>query len=159
MWTEFGYQLGTRPDGAVELCTGCRQLGHCRLGLTEERLDADGVNRARVTCPADQQAGPGGVAHGGWVMSALDEILGHTVALHGFLAVTGTMTVRFRRPVPVARELLGWAKVTGRDGQKWMVAGELQLASSGAVLATAEGVWVQRDGAHYDRYRDWLAAQ
>jgi acyl-coenzyme A thioesterase PaaI-like protein len=159
LWEAFGFRLGPEPDGRVGLCAACRRLGHCRLGITEERLDDDGHMHARLSCPVDQDAGPGGVAHGGWVAAALDEILGRTIVLHGHLAVTGTLTVRFVRPVPVERPLLGRAQVTGREGRRWLVAGELVLASTGAVLAIAEGTWVERDGTHYDRHREWLAEQ
>ena len=30
---------------------------------------------------------------------------------------------------------------------------------TGAVIARAEGVWVERKGSHYDRFREWLATQ
>jgi len=127
--------------------------------LTDERLDGDGGTVVRLACPVDQEAGPGGVAHGGWVASAMDEILGHTVVLYGHLAVTGTLTVRFVKPVPVDRPLVGRARVVDRRGQRWGLAGELYLASTGALLASAEGTWVERDGAHYDRHQDWMAEQ
>src|SRR5579862_3422503 len=48
-----GYRLGPLPNGEVQLCAACRQLGHCRLGLTDERLDENGEYVAQLTCPLD----------------------------------------------------------------------------------------------------------
>jgi hypothetical protein len=38
-------------------------------------------------------------------------------------------------------------------------AGELRLASTGALLARAHGVFVERDASHFERYRRWIADQ
>jgi acyl-coenzyme A thioesterase PaaI-like protein len=159
LWDDFGYHLGELSDGQVQLCAACRRLGHCRLGLTREWLDDEGTYHAELTCPEDHEAGPGHSAHGGWVASALDEVLGHSAILHGALAVTKSLTVHFLRPAPVGRAMLGSSRVASRDGGRWHLEGELRLASSGAVIARAEGVWSQRDGMHYDRFREWLATQ
>jgi hypothetical protein len=35
----------------------------------------------------------------------------------------------------------------------------MTLASSGARLASAHGVWVTRDLTHYERHDEWLARQ
>jgi acyl-coenzyme A thioesterase PaaI-like protein len=161
LWSAFRYRLEPLPDGHVQLCAACKLLGHCRLGLTDERLGEGGPGTIRIelTCPADHDAGPGGVAHGGWVASALDETLGHTVILAGHLAVTGTLTVHFLRPAPIERPMIATARVVRRDGLRWHLEGELTLAATGAVIARAEGVWVERTGSHYDRFQAWLATQ
>jgi hypothetical protein len=39
------------------------------------------------------------------------------------------------------------------------VAGELTLASSGAVLGRGEAVMVVRDTGHFARHQEWLAQQ
>ncbi len=160
LWKALGYRLGPLPGGEVQLCVACRRLGHCRLGMTKEELDGGpGRVRVEITCPADQEAGPGGVAHGGWVASALDEILGHTVVLAGHLAVTGTLTIHFLRPAPVGRPMIGFGRAVRREGLRWYMEGELTLAATGAVIARAEGVWIERTGSHYDRFQEWLATQ
>jgi acyl-coenzyme A thioesterase PaaI-like protein len=116
------------------------------------------VTHSVLTCPREHEGGPN-VAHGGWTAAILDEVLGHVPILHGQLAVTGTLTIRYVRPVPIERELEARAWVARREGRRWYVAGELVLASTGAVLASAEGIWVERDPAHYDRHERWLAEQ
>ena len=47
----------------------------------------------------------------------------------------------------------------GREGHRCYVAGELTLASTGAVLARGEVVMVLRDPGHFGRHQEWLAQQ
>ena len=158
LWHQFAYPFGPHPDGAVGLCAACRRLGHCRLGLLAEELDDSGGMRAPIRVPIDAEGGPG-VAHGGWTAAALDEVLGHTLVLHGHFAVTGTLTVRFVKPVPIDRDVMGTARIVGHEGHRWSISGELTLATTGALLASAEGVWVERGTDHFDRARSWAAEQ
>ena len=70
-----------------------RAAAQCRLGIeTEQRVDG-GVVYA-LTCPWEAEGGPR-VAHGGWTAGVLDEVVGHVPLLHGQLAVTAELTVRF----------------------------------------------------------------
>ncbi len=148
-----------RGDGNVILCFSCRRTGTCRLGLTDERLVEFGVTETRLACPRDHEGGPG-VAHGGWTAAALDEILGHMAILSGHMAVTGTLTVEFLKPVPIERELEARAWVERRENGKWHNMGELRLASTGALLARATGIFVERNpAAHFARQKQWLADQ
>jgi acyl-coenzyme A thioesterase PaaI-like protein len=158
-WSGGDFQQPVRTDGGVALCGACRRTGSCRLGLTTERLDDGGHAHFEIACPTDHEGGPG-VAHGGWTAAVLDEVLGHVPILHGQLAVTGTLTVRFVKPVPLELPLEARAWVARVDGLKWFVAGELVLAASGALLASAEGVWIARDhSAHFGNFERWLAEQ
>lgn len=142
----------------VHLCAACARAGHCRLGLGVERLQPDGRVETDLVCGAENEGGPG-VAHGGWTAGVCDELVGHVPLLHGQLAVTGTLTVRFVRPVPIDRPLRGQAWVTRKEGSRWFVEARLCLLATGAELARAEAVMVQRDLGHFDRHRQWLADQ
>lgn len=158
-WAGGDFQQPPRTDGGVALCGACRRTGHCRLGLTTERLDEDGFARFDITCPPEHEGGPG-VAHGGWTAGVLDEVLGHVPLLHGRMSVTGTLTVRFEKPVPIGRPLEARAWVASREERKWLLEGQLALASSGAVLARADGIFVLRDQAsHFGNFERWLAEQ
>jgi acyl-coenzyme A thioesterase PaaI-like protein len=158
-WAGADFQDPPRDDGGVALCGSCRRTGKCRLGLTTERLDADGAACFDLVCSIENEGGPN-VAHGGWTAGVLDEALGHVPLLHGQLTVTGTLEVRFVRPVPIERPLRARAWIDRVEGVKWFISGELALASSGAVLATATGVWIARDKAdHFGRFKAWLAEQ
>jgi acyl-coenzyme A thioesterase PaaI-like protein len=157
-WVGSDFQRGPQPDGEVGLCGACRALGACRLGLKREHLGEDGVVRSHLVCPAGHEGGPG-VAHGGWTAGVLDELLGHVPMLHRSLSVTKTLEVSFLRPVPIERPLEASAWATRREAGRWYIAGEIRLASTGAELARAAGVFVERDPAHFSRFERWLDEQ
>ncbi|WP_131744918.1 PaaI family thioesterase [Frankia sp. Cppng1_Ct_nod] len=157
-WAGSDFQMPPGFNGAVALCGSCSRKGHCRLGMVHERLDDDNVLRANVTCSADHEGGPD-VAHGGWTAGIMDEVLGHLPMHLGILAVTGTLEIKFIRPVPLERELLASAWLERREGQRLYVSGELRLATTNAELATAKGIFVARDRTHFDRQQAWLAQQ
>jgi acyl-coenzyme A thioesterase PaaI-like protein len=143
------------PNSAIYLCTACARLGHCRLGLQTERLRDESVTTT-VMCSRDNEGGPG-VAHGAWIAGVFDELAGHVPLLHRILAVTQTMTIRFLKPVPVEKPLLGEARALRKDDRRWFVEAALRMASTGVELARAEAVLVLRDGGHYERHRRWMA--
>ncbi|MDT5252159.1 MAG: hypothetical protein QOH07_1106 [Mycobacterium sp.] len=143
-------------ESGVILCGACRVLRRCRLGVGHETLEADGTVHTTLMCPSDQEGGPQ-VAHGGWTAGVLDELSGHALLLRDEFAVTGTLTVRFVRPVPIMWPLSAKATVTGRDGRKVFVACELTLADAGELVATSEAVMIKRPSDHFDRHQRWLS--
>jgi len=157
-WSASSFVDPPRTEGGVALCGACRLLGHCRLGVLAEHLDDDGVAWFDVSCPRDQEGGPN-VAHGGWTAATMDECLGHVPLLNKTMCVTAELTVKFLKPVPVEHPLQVKAWVERKEGSRWYLAAEMFLESSGAVLASASGVWVARDPSHYDRHRRWLSEQ
>lgn len=156
-WAGSDFQLPPQP-GPVALCGACRRLGSCRLGLGREELQPDGSVHTDLVCGPENEGGPD-VAHGGWTAGVFDEVLGHVPVLNGELAVTGQLSVTYVKPVPVGRPLHARAWTVRREGHRWYVAGELTLASSGAVLARGEAVMVVRDIGHFARHQEWLAGQ
>jgi acyl-CoA thioesterase FadM len=88
-----------------------------------------------------------------------DEVLGHVCLLNGVLAVTGQLSVTYVKPVPIGRPLHARAWTVRRENRRWHVAGELTLASTGAVLGRGEAVMVLRDVGHFARHREWLTEQ
>ena len=157
-WVGTDFQSMPMTEGGVPLCGACLPKGRCRLGVSREETTPEGIVTSNLVCPDDHEGGPG-VAHGGWTASVLDEILGHVPIRNNQLSVTATLTVNFRKPVPLARPLQVRAWIDKIDGRKWYISGELLLASSGSVLADATGIWVARDVSHFARHRDWLAEQ
>ncbi|MGH0028633.1 MAG: PaaI family thioesterase [Myxococcota bacterium] len=103
----------------------------------EER---EGRLLGRVTFGA-AYTGPPGSVHGGVIASAFDELLGSANLVNGTGGMTGTLTVRYRRPTPVDApiELEGWVERT--EGRKIFTRGEMRHA--GTVTAEAEGIFVQ----------------
>jgi acyl-coenzyme A thioesterase PaaI-like protein len=142
----------------VHLCGACRRIGACRMGLESESIDADGLVSYRLRCEREHEGGLN-VAHGGWTAGVLDEIVGHVAVLHGQLAVTGQLDVTFVKPVPVEQPLLAEAWRERKQGSRWFVEAVLRLEASGAELATARAILVERDAGHFARHEQWLAGQ
>lgn len=157
-WVGGDWQEPPRSSTGVALCGACRLIGRCRLGIESETLESDKVVRYSLSCPADSEGGPQ-VAHGGWTAGVLDEVVGHVPLLRGQLAVTGQLSVRFIRPVPIARPLVARAELTRQEGSRWYVDATLRLAAGGAELASAQGILVARDRDHFTRHQAWLAGQ
>ena len=157
-WAGSDFQLPPEPASPVALCGACRRLGSCRLGLGREELQPDGSVHTDLVCGPENEGGPD-VAHGGWTAGVFDEVLGHVPVLNGELAVTGQLSVTYVKPVPVGRPLHARAWTVRREGHRWYVAGEMTLASTGAVLARGEAVMVLRDLGHFARHQEWLAQQ
>lgn len=118
----------------------------------------DGSVETELICSVEHEGGPG-VAHGGWIAATFDEVTGHVPLLAGRLAVTGQMTVSYLKPVPIERPLRARARVVRKEERRWLVEGELRLASTDALLGRAEATMVLRDPAHFERHRAWLAEQ
>ncbi|TPG36466.1 PaaI family thioesterase [Mycolicibacterium hodleri] len=144
-------------EGEVTLCGACWESKQCRLGVRREWLDGE-VSVFELSCPRDQEGGPN-VAHGGWTAAAMDEMLGHVPLMHEQMSVTATLTVNFRKPVPVERPLAGRAWIDKIEGSRWFISGELLLLPGRSGLATATGIWVARDYSHFARHAEWLAEQ
>ncbi len=147
-----------KSPGGVSLCYSCRRLGGCRMGIVTESLDDDGVVVSELSCSAENEGGIQ-VAHGGWTAGALDELVGHTTLLRGEFAVTGTLEVRFVKPVPIEVPLIGRAWIESRERRKVFVGASIELASSGAIVASAKAIMVTRDSDHFVKHQRWLQSQ
>jgi len=139
----------------VVLCGSCQRLSRCRLGMHRETLRADGVVVSEIECPRDNEGGPN-VAHGGWTAGILDEMVGHALLRRGEFVVTGTLQVRFVKPVPVERPLIGRAWEVSREGRRVFVHAEIVLAGTDVVVASAEAIMVRRPADHFARHEEWL---
>ncbi|QRY61668.1 PaaI family thioesterase [Gordonia sp. PDNC005] len=95
----------------------------------------DGVTRADVVLGAAYE-GPGGHVHGGVAALLLDQLVGETAAADHMPSFTGTLTVRYLRPTPLGPVTLE-GQVTGTDGRKTFVHGELSDADGVTVEAEA----------------------
>lgn len=144
-----------QSPGGVSLCHGCHALNRCRFGIRTEVLGGDGVIVSEVVCPPEEEGGPE-VAHGGWTAGVMDELVGHSLLLRDELAVTGMLTVKFVKPVPVGWELIGRAWVVGRDGRKVTVRATLELKDSKAIVAEADAIMIKRPAEHFQAHYEWL---
>ena len=118
----------------------------------------DGIVVSELVCPRDSEGGPN-VAHGGWTAGMLDELVGHAMMLREEFAVTGTLEVIFHKPMPIELPLIATSTIERREGRKAYVSARIELASSGALLASAKAIMVKRPAEHFEQHEKWLEAQ
>ncbi|MEO6204644.1 MAG: hypothetical protein ABIO67_04580 [Mycobacteriales bacterium] len=94
----------------------------------------------------DAYEGPPGRVHGGYVISAFDDLLGVAQAASGIAGFTGTLTVKLLAGTPLHREISYEAGVSEVSGRKVVAWGTASL--DGAVLAEATGIFIQPRGGH-----------
>ncbi len=102
----------------------------------------DGRAYARATLGAPYE-GPPGYVHGGMIAMIFDEVLGMANIASGTPGMTGTLTVRYRRPTPLHRpvEVEGWVeRVTGR---RIMTRGSMFVDET--LTAEASGTFISID--------------
>ena len=95
----------------------------------------------------DRHQGGPGLVHGGIVSAALDEACGLLASWHRFPTVTARIFVRYRRPVPINRELRLVAEVTDSRGRRIHVDG--RLLDGGEPLAEARCAFLHVPLEHF----------
>jgi acyl-coenzyme A thioesterase PaaI-like protein len=135
----------TIPPHHDPACWGC---GDNPEGIHLPQPEREGLERyeATVTFTARHQAGPG-IVHGGLVGAALDEACGLLATWYRFPAVTARIFIRYRRPVPINRELALVSWLTGARGRRLHV--DAQLSGEGEVLAEARGAFLHVPLEHF----------
>ena len=87
--------------------------------------------------------GPPGNVHGGFIAAAFDEVLGMAQSLGGRPGMTGTLTIRYRRPTPLHADLRFEATFDRMEGRKIFTTG--RLLHEGNVTAEAEAIFITVD--------------
>ena len=100
--------------------------------------------RGRVTFDYPYE-GPPTCVHGGVIAELFDELLGLSNILVGLGAMTGTLTIAYRRPTPLLAPLELAARHTGKEGRKVFAWGGLY--HEGELTAEAEGVFIHVEPA------------
>jgi acyl-coenzyme A thioesterase PaaI-like protein len=85
--------------------------------------------------------GPPGLVHGGVSALILDHLLGSAGGAAGRPGMTASLELRFRRPTPLHRPLVGRAWVETVDGRKTTIRGEIARAD-GRVTVEADGLFI-----------------
>jgi acyl-coenzyme A thioesterase PaaI-like protein len=91
--------------------------------------------------------GPPGCVHGGWVAAAFDEALGFAQSLSASPGMTGTLTVRYRKPTPLHTDLRFECWVDRVEGRKVFAAGTLHAGD--LLTAEAEGIFISIDPGRF----------
>ncbi len=110
--------------------------------LTLEVIDGKVAGRATF---GSAYEGPPGAVHGGYVAAAFDEVLGMAQSLGEKPGMTGTLTVRYRRPHPLRTEIEFEGELLRVEGRKIFTAG--RSFAGGELLAEVEGIFISVDFA------------
>jgi acyl-coenzyme A thioesterase PaaI-like protein len=87
--------------------------------------------------------GPPGLVHGGFTATLLDHVLARAARSAGHGGLTATLTVRYRRPVPLGAPLVLRAELGTAEGRRATATATLTTAADPAtVLAEGEAVLV-----------------
>jgi len=151
--TNVNERIAIRGD---HYCFGCgRENPH---GL---KLTFFGAEDGGVWCewtPARESEGYTGIVHGGLITTVLDEVMGWAVYRQQFWAVTGKISVNFRRPVVIGVPTRAAARVVAENGRRITITADLHRTSDGQLLADAEAMFFKvsedRARAWQDRYID-----
>jgi acyl-coenzyme A thioesterase PaaI-like protein len=108
-------------------------------------LDGDELE-GRATLDHRHEGAPG-IAHGGALAAIFDEVLGMLARVRGDRAVTASLTVEYRAPVPTGRELRVRGRIERAGGRKLHVRGELHVG--GRLAAEAHGLWIVVADQHF----------
>jgi hypothetical protein len=84
--------------------------------------------------------GPPSCVHGGVIAETFDEVLGAANMVANNAAMTGTLTIRYRRPTPLRSDLRIEARCLGRSGRKVQTWGG--IFHGDALTAEAEGIFI-----------------
>lgn len=129
-------------------CFGCGS-DH-PTGLHMRITAGEGLSVRGVFTASEHHQGAPGLAHGGVLTTAIDEILGSLNWLLAGPAVTGRLECDFRRPVPVGSDLLIDAEVVGIKGRKVFTKAVGRLgAVDGPVAISAAALFIQVPLQHF----------
>jgi acyl-coenzyme A thioesterase PaaI-like protein len=84
--------------------------------------------------------GPPTCVHGGVIAETFDELLGAANMVADNAAMTGTLTIRYRKPTPLRTGLRVEARCLGRDGRKIRTWGAIFHGE--LMTAEAEGIFI-----------------
>jgi len=85
--------------------------------------------------------GPPTCVHGGVIALVFDELLGAANIIAGYPAMTGTLTIRYRKPTPLRTPLRLEARFVSRDGRKVRTQGAMYHGD--VLTAEAEGIFIE----------------
>ena len=138
-----GHAVQGKPKPRKNHCFGC---GHdnpqgmrLKFSLDEETHQA--ICHFKLS---RRYTGPPGHAHGGIIATILDEAMGKVNKFRNVLALTGSMDIKYLRPVPLAQPLTVTAHEQSVDGRRHINVGEISN-EKGEVLARGTATFIAID--------------
>ena len=138
-----GHAIQGKPKPRKNHCFGCGNDNaygmHLKFSLDEETRQA--ICHFKLS---RRYTGPPGHSHGGIIATILDEAMGKVNKFRNVLALTGSMEIRYLRPVPLSQPLTVIAYEQNVDGRRHINAAEIKN-ERGEVLASSTGTFIAID--------------
>ena len=142
------FSIGDRIPSHMSDCFGCGK-DH-PTGLHIQSIIAGGPKLESNFVVGEFHQGAPGLAHGGILTLACDEVLGHLMYLLKSPAVTGRLETDFLLPVPIGSVLHFKAEIVGVSGRKVYSKCEGHLNSpDGPIAIRARSLYVKVDLSHF----------
>lgn len=145
--TSVNRQLAVRED---HWCFGCGRQNPIGLKLT---FFEEGESVWTSWTPLREHQGYEGIVHGGLITTVLDEVMGWAIYVRKLWAVTGTINVRFRKPVKFGDELTARAWVENVNGRKVDVRAQLLRKCDGQLMADGTAIFIRVSEAQADEWQ------
>ncbi|WP_200940128.1 PaaI family thioesterase [Aeromicrobium sp. Root495] len=126
-------------------CAGCGPDNPSGLGMQVIRT-ANGVESTHSF--GDGQVGAPGIAHGGAVALAFDDLFGFALYTVGTLAVTRSLTVEYQAPFRLYQPYKFNAEVVERTGRRLLLHADA-WDSAGRKAGSADATFVVVESAHF----------
>jgi len=98
----------------------------------------------------NQCQGPPGHAHGGSIAALLDEMMGGAAWLSGFPVLAGTLTIHYKKIIPLNQQFRIKAWVIKIDGKKILTKSEL-ISETNDIHTIGEGLFIEVDKSVFSK--------
>jgi len=141
-------EIGTKIPSHFGHCFGCGELHPTGLHLVAHA--GAGADLTAEFIVTENHQGAPGLAHGGLLSLAFDEVLGKLMWLIRAPAVTARLETDFLKPVPMGTTLHITARITGQVNRKVYTAAEGRLGGpDGEIAVKAAALFVIVPMSHF----------
>jgi acyl-coenzyme A thioesterase PaaI-like protein len=109
------------------------------------RFEMDGDRCTTTFTPQEVHQSFSGVFHGGLIAAILDEVMGQHLQILGFRALTGRISVRFRKPIAVGQAVRFTSRLIRRRQRLFQMQAWAELPG-GEVAAEATAEMMLQNG-------------
>lgn len=134
---EFYRQENQSPYVHIEMNPLCGNGNPIAPPVNSWLKDGEAYGRANMGW---QYEGPPGCVHGGFIAAVFDDFLGMAQRLTDSPGMTGTLTVRYRKPTPLNTDLELHGYVKSSEGRKNVLVGTMH--ANGVLTAECEGLFI-----------------
>lgn len=148
-------ELQTPINSAADhYCFGCGRHNPSGLHLHFYPVEGDDAAVWAPFTPQREHEGYMGMVHGGIISTILDEVMAWSLYRLDIWAVTGRLSISFKKPVEVGVPTRAVGRIVEDRGRLLDVAGALIRESDGAVLAESEAVFARVPKSQAEAWRD-----